>query len=62
MRQMKNDVPEKTIMTFRVEKALREAFDVAARGNDRTGSQLLRDFMRDYVKRNAQGDLLKMKA
>jgi hypothetical protein len=38
---------------------LREAFDVAARGNDRTGSQLLRDFMRDYVKRNAQGDLLK---
>ena len=26
---------------------------------DRTGAQLLRDFMREYVKRHAQGDLLK---
>ena len=50
---------EKTTMTFRVEKSLRDAYDRAAKDNDRTGSQLLRDFMREYVKRHAQGDLLK---
>lgn len=50
---------EKTTMTFRVEKSLREAYDRATKANDRTGAQLLRDFMRDYVKRHAQGDLLR---
>jgi len=50
---------EKTTMTIRLDKSLRDAYDRAAKANDRTGSQLLRDFMREYVKRHAQGDLLK---
>ncbi|MDL2313819.1 hypothetical protein LJC36_02435 [Desulfovibrio sp. OttesenSCG-928-C14] len=41
---------ESTI-TFRVDDSLKTAFAEAAKLNDRTGAQLLRDFMRDYVKR-----------
>lgn len=44
--------------TFRVDAALKKAFEQAAKSNDRSSSQLLRDFMREYVKRNAQGELL----
>lgn len=44
--------------TFRVDSALKKAFEQAAKSTDRSGSQLLRDFMREYVKRHAQGDLL----
>jgi len=36
--------------TFRVEEELKESFATAARARDRTGAQLLRDFMRDFVK------------
>lgn len=36
--------------TFRVEEDLKSAFSEAARADDRTGAQLLRGFMRDYVK------------
>lgn len=45
--------------TIRIDPALRDAFQAAAKGQDRTGSQLLRDFMRDYVKRHGQRDLFK---
>lgn len=41
------------MMTFRLEKELREAFDAAAQFNDQTSSQLLRQFMREYVKKHA---------
>ncbi len=41
-------MPE-TTFTFRVDQELKKAFTEAARTNDRPGSQLLRDFMRDYV-------------
>jgi len=41
-------VPE-TTFTFRVNQELKKAFTEAARAHDRPGSQLLRDFMRDYV-------------
>jgi predicted transcriptional regulator len=44
------EMPE-TTFTFRVDQRLKEAFAEAARANDRPGSQLLRDFMRDYVER-----------
>jgi len=44
--------------TFRVDVALKKAFEQAAKANDRSGSQLLRDFMREYVKRHAQGERL----
>jgi predicted transcriptional regulator len=40
-----------TTFTFRVDQELKNAFTEAARANDRPGSQLLRDFMRDYVER-----------
>jgi predicted transcriptional regulator len=37
--------------TFRVEDALKSAFSEAAKAHDQTGAQLLRSFMKDYVKR-----------
>ncbi|HZU91043.1 MAG TPA: hypothetical protein VE993_17460 [Stellaceae bacterium] len=43
-------MPE-TTFTFRVDQELKEAFTRAAHANDRPGSQLLRDFMREYVER-----------
>lgn len=36
--------------TFRVEEDLKVSFTTAAKARDRTGAQLLRDFMRDFVK------------
>jgi predicted transcriptional regulator len=41
-------MPESTF-TIRVDDHLKEAFSEAARANDRTGAQLVRGFMRDYV-------------
>lgn len=38
----------------RVDDELKTAFTEAAKAADRTTSQLLRDFMRDYVKRQAE--------
>ncbi|MBM3535545.1 MAG: hypothetical protein FJX60_21235 [Alphaproteobacteria bacterium] len=38
-----------TTFTFRVDKGLKERFAKAAKTRDRAGSQLLRDFMRDFV-------------
>lgn len=35
--------------TFRVDEALKSAFADAAKAHDRTGAQLIRDFMRTYV-------------
>jgi predicted transcriptional regulator len=43
-------MPE-TTFTFRVDQDLKNAFTEAARANDQPGSQLLRDFMREYVER-----------
>lgn len=43
-------MPDATF-TFRVEDELKAAFTAAAKAHDRTGAQLLRDFMRDYVGR-----------
>jgi predicted transcriptional regulator len=44
-----------TTFTFRVDEALKTAFTEAAKAHDRPGSQLLRDFMRDYIEK-AQHD------
>lgn len=41
-------MPE-TTFTFRVDEDLKTSFTNAAKAHDRPGSQLLRDFMRDYV-------------
>lgn len=40
--------------TFRVDDELKTRFSNAAKMHDRTGAQLLRDFMRGYVERAAQ--------
>lgn len=36
--------------TFRVDEALKADFASAAKACDRTGAQLLRDFMRDFIR------------
>jgi len=36
--------------TFRVDEALKTEFSNAAKNRDRTAAQLLRDFMRDFVR------------
>ena len=40
--------------TFRVAEDLKVAFGEAAKAQDQTGAQLLRSFMRDYVKRQQE--------
>ncbi|HEV2007091.1 MAG TPA: hypothetical protein VGQ88_00060 [Burkholderiales bacterium] len=44
---------ESTTYTVRVPTPLKKAFDSVATLQERNGSQLLREFMRDYVQRNA---------
>ena len=43
-----------TAFTFRVDNALKTAFSTAAEAHDQTGAQLLRHFMRDYVKQQQE--------
>lgn len=43
-----------TTFTFRVDEALKTEFATVAKANDRTGAQLLRDFMREYVQRQQE--------
>ena len=40
--------------TFRVDEALKNDFAAAAKARDRTGAQLLRDFMRAFVQQQDQ--------
>ncbi|HUB90179.1 MAG TPA: hypothetical protein VMA74_10705 [Dyella sp.] len=40
--------------TFRVDKDLKNAFSIAAKAHGCTSGQLLRDFMRDYVKQQEE--------
>jgi len=43
-----------TTFTFRVDDGLKEQFTAAAKDRDRSGAQLLRDFMRDFVKQQQE--------
>jgi predicted transcriptional regulator len=43
--------------TIRIDKPLRDAFVETCKAQDRTASQLIRDFMREYIKRNSQRDI-----
>jgi len=45
-----------TTFTFRVDETLKEAFTTAAKGRDRSSAQLLRDFMRDFVKQQQEAN------
>lgn len=40
--------------TFRVDEALKSQFTKAAKERDRTGAQLLRDFMREFVRQQQE--------
>lgn len=40
--------------TFRVDESLKDQFMTAAKDRDRTGAQLLRDFMRDFVRQQQE--------
>lgn len=40
--------------TFRVDDRLKEQFSNAAKSRDRSSAQLLRDFMRDFVKQQQE--------
>lgn len=40
--------------TFRVDDALKSQFSQAAKSRDRSGAQLLRDFMREFVQQQQE--------
>ncbi len=40
--------------TFRVDEALKSDFSMAAKARDRSGAQLLRDFMREFVQQQRE--------
>jgi predicted transcriptional regulator len=40
--------------TFRVDETLKNQFATAAKNRDRTAAQLMRDFMRDFVKQQQE--------
>jgi len=42
--------------TFRVDAPLKNEFAMAAKARDRTGAQLLRDFMREFVQQHREVD------
>lgn len=44
-------------LNVRADAHLVDAFVAAAANQDRTASQLIRDFMREYVKKHGQTDL-----
>lgn len=48
-------------LNVRAPEHLIDAFVAAAAGQDRTASQLIRDYMRDYVKKHGQTDLFSKK-
>lgn len=48
-----------SLFQLRLPIELQKAFKEACAANDQTASQVVRAMMRDYVKANAQGDLLK---
>lgn len=50
-----------TTIRARISEELKKAFEEACEQNDRTGSQILRDLIKEYVIKNAQGSLLKDK-
>jgi len=50
---------KETGLAIRIEPELKAAFVATAKSQDRTASQVLRNFMRDYVKKNGQTDLFK---
>lgn len=48
-RKPNTPTPPDSTLTFRVDLELKLAFEDAARSNDRSASQVLREFMRQYI-------------
>lgn len=48
---------EKTTMQIRMPEDMKKSYLEACKQNDRNGSQLIRDFIREYLKENEQGKL-----
>lgn len=44
--------PKEAVFTMKLEPELRDAFMAAARNADRPASQIVREFMRDYVQQD----------
>lgn len=52
---MKQNHQDKTVyQQIKCPESLREAFAEAASANDQTASQLIRQFMRDYIKKHGK--------
>lgn len=51
-----------TTLNVRIPKDLKKAFDEVCAEKDTTASQAIRAFIRDFVAKNAQGDLLRKKS
>lgn len=49
-----NSIMSEATFTFRVDEALKNEFATAAKARDRTGAQLLRDFMREFVQKQQE--------
>jgi len=45
---------DEATFTFRVDEALKSEFSAAAKARDRSGAQLLRDFMREFVRQQQE--------
>jgi antitoxin component of RelBE/YafQ-DinJ toxin-antitoxin module len=45
---------ELTIISFKIDKGLKEAFEKAAAAEDLTVSQILRGFVREYLRKREQ--------
>lgn len=46
----------KSTFTFRVDDSLKAEFSQAAKAKDRTGAQLLRDYMREFVRQQQEAE------
>lgn len=51
---MEDKILGEATFTFRVDEALKNQFTTAAKSRDRTGAQLMRDFMRDFVRQQQE--------
>ena len=52
---------DNTSLNLRLPSELKKAFEDACERNDLSASQVIRAMMREYVRQNAQGDLLRGK-
>ena len=54
---MNEEKKKKRQLTVQMDSELYETFSKVAKVNDRSMGMLVRDFVKDYIKKNAQGDL-----